>query len=166
MISTLISLKRLTPSVIRNWCTSWLLIRHRWFAGDSFNCLADFLYNRTQRLALPNGVSSFKHVSSGVPQGSVLGPLLLLIHTNDITDLLSGVVNIILCADLFRNNWCLCFAFFPETYKLHIHLTSTWQVKRATNKCQHIHISLSRFVALPVSATYSNILTIALHATI
>jgi len=30
--------------------------------GDLFNCLADFPHNRIQRVALPNGVSSFKHV--------------------------------------------------------------------------------------------------------
>jgi len=67
--------------------------------GDLLNCLTDFLHNRNQRVALPTGVSSFQHVSSGVPHGSVLGPLLFLIYINDITDLFPGVVNIKLLAD-------------------------------------------------------------------
>jgi len=45
--------------------------------GDLSNCLANFLHNHTQQVALPNGFSSFKHVSSGVTQGSVSGSLLL-----------------------------------------------------------------------------------------
>jgi len=37
-------------------------------AGDVFNCLADFLHNCPQQVALPSGVSSFKHISSGNPK--------------------------------------------------------------------------------------------------
>ena len=47
--------------------------------GDLFLCLTEFLHNRIQRVALPNGVSSFISVLSGVSQGSVLGPLSFLL---------------------------------------------------------------------------------------
>jgi len=67
--------------------------------GDLLNCLTDFLPNRNQRVALPNGVSSFQLVSRGVPQGSVLGPLVFSIYIDDITDLFPGAVNIKLFAD-------------------------------------------------------------------
>ena len=49
-----------------------------------------FLVNRTQFVRLPGGSSTDIHVISGVPQGTVLGPLLFLILMSDIDE---GIVN-------------------------------------------------------------------------
>ena len=44
------------------------------------------LTNRYQRVVIENASSNYTALTSGVPQGTVLGPTLFLIYMNDVTD--------------------------------------------------------------------------------
>ena len=62
--------------------------------GKVLSFLRDYLSNRTQKVVLPGGSSKSLPVRAGVPQGSVLGPLMFLVYINNIVDNLESVINL------------------------------------------------------------------------
>ena len=74
--------------------------------GRMLKFLCNYLSNRKQRVVLSNKFSSCLPVQSGVPQGSILGPLLFILFIDDIYETISPETKISLYVDdtkIWRN---------------------------------------------------------------
>ena len=74
-------------------------IQHYGIAGSTNKWIESWLCHRQQRVVLDGSTSFDSPVISGVPQGTVLGPLMFLLYVNDIANKVSPLTRIKLFAD-------------------------------------------------------------------
>jgi len=117
------------------------------FGGELLQWLNSYLTNRRQRVVVEGSLSEWRPVTSGVPQGSILGPLLFLLYINDLP---SSATNstVALFADDSK-----CFKEIRNTddcVKLQYDITSmynwstTWRLYFNLSKCKVLRLTRSR----------------------
>ena len=72
---------------------------HYGVRGAAYDWFCDYLKNRTQLVSYHNIQSNFADISCGVPQGSILGPLLFLIYINDMAYVSTQLFSVLFADD-------------------------------------------------------------------
>ena len=107
--------------------------------GKLLDCINSFLTNRVQQVRVGKCLSNPLNTISGVPQGSVLGPILFLLFINDLPDIFDPVIASKLFADDFK-------AYNVDDFRLNpvsrqdvldklTQWATTWQLDLSLTKC-------------------------------
>ena len=106
---------------------------------------SDFLLNRKQQV-LVNGVKSNQsEITSGIPQGTVLGPILLYI--NDLSDVIP-VYNRLFADDSKLYNGIDSVQDIKNLQKgldEAVKWGEDWKMKYIVNKCKHLHVGKNKY---------------------
>lgn len=96
------------------------------FSETAMKLLRNYFTNRTQKTRYDNQFSSFMEVLLGVPQGSILGPLLFLIFINDLPYFLEKVVTKMFADDTALFSSELTLSLVIETFEDQVKCLLDW----------------------------------------
>lgn len=104
--------------------------------------IAAFLNNRKQRVRANTKISEWKPVLSGIPQGSILGPILFILFVNDVPGLINAFVEMF--ADDTKLFAFLLSEFSPAMLQTDLGLLEDWtklmQMSFHPDKCKVMHL--------------------------
>ena len=121
-------------------------VYHYGIRGNTHQWISSFLNSRTQQVLIEGQSSEKVPVVSGVPQGSVLGPVLILVFINDLPD------NINSSTRLFADD-CILYRQIRNNNDQHLlqedldrlaTWEKTWGMKFHPQKCSVLRISKAR----------------------
>lgn len=131
------------------------------FDQNVLTWITNYLLDRRQCVLLNGKCSSYVNVTSGVPQGSVLGPLLFLIFVNDISVGISSRIR--LFADdcvLYRQVWNEGDgASLQSDLDRIIRWCQKWQMTLNPKKCVHMRVSKKKKPIVTAYTIDTHILT-------
>jgi len=110
--------------------------------GKIHEWISNFLNERKQQVRLGNSCSQWMDVKSGIPQGSVLGPILFLVFINDLPDVVCNITK------LFADDTKIYKEISSENdaKSLQTDINSLekwserWQIKFNASKCKCMHL--------------------------
>ena len=111
--------------------------------GKFLNWISAFLSDRRQRVKVGEVKSEFAEVTSGVPQGSVLGPILFLIYIKDLSLVLRDCSISIFADDskiYFKADYAECIERIQDDINRVAQWCNDWQLSVAVHKCSVLHI--------------------------
>jgi len=129
-------------------------------SGDLLDWCRSFLSNRSQSVRVGKCLSPSNMVTSGVPQGSVLGPIFFLVYVNDVVNVQSDC-NIHLFADdikIYREISCPNDnVVLNSSLNCIAEWAATWQLSLNIDKCSVLSFGKSQFCYtvndIPLSVT-------------
>lgn len=112
------------------------------FSNQILNWINSFLNNRMQRVTVNGEHSEWTRVSSGIPQGSVLGPILFVMFVNDLPDSVNS------CMFLFADDTKIFRIIENEEDKAILQKdlqsmeewSKRWLLQVHPQKCKHMRI--------------------------
>ena len=134
--------------------------------GNALSWIQAFLGNRSQTVVIEGEESGSVPVSSGVPQGSVLGPILFLVFINDLPEKLSSQVR------LFADDTAvyLTIGGLDDGTVLQNDLDklslweSQWDMEFNPSKCQVVRVTTARKAINTVYSLHGQILEVVTSA--
>jgi len=109
--------------------------------GPLLNLIESFLSGRTHRTKVGDDLSDLAHITSGVVQGSCLGPILFVLFINDLPDAFTDAVTVKLYADDVKLYSAIKTSSLDTAFDLQEQLdklatwAETWQLPISYSKC-------------------------------
>lgn len=137
-------------------------LEHFGIRGPLLAWIESFLSNRVFKVKVGSAFSESRNVLSGVPQGSVLGPLLFLLYTSDIRHHISSFCSFYADDTKIYSNPLTCHQVIQQDLYNIQEWSDIWLLPLNTTKCVVLHLGKSN-PRLPYSMNNTTLSTVNSH---